>query len=443
MRRTLSVLFAAAALVWPAVVPTTGPAGSAAARRPPRALPADPVITWSTQARRAIVPAGPAGVFGAENYGTKFPGEAAVYMGIVHAAMYDTAVALTAGGDVFAVRVRPDPLASAPAAIATVAHDVLVGLQPALGLTPTQQAVLDGEYTAYLATVPDGPVKSRGIELGRRVAAAELGLRVGDGRDADPTPADLGKPPPGPGVWEPGAGPALGLRMPGIRPLGLPSGSMFRPAGPTPLAGARYARDLAQVASLGRSDSATRTTAQTAQALFWTDHDLRQWNDGMLRLAQDRHLGLRQTARMLAMAHVSGGDAMIACFDAKYHYWFWRPAQAIPLAGADGNPATEADPAWQPLRATPPFPEYPSAHACHSAAVVQALQAFFGTDAVPLTLDSRVTGTATTYRRLRDVVTDVTRARVLVGFHFLHSDLDGAALGRRVACYDLHRYFGT
>jgi hypothetical protein len=31
-------------------------------------------------------------------------------------------------------------------------------------------------------------------------------------------------------------------------------------------------------------------------------------------------LDLLQTARMLAMAHVAGGDAMIACFDAKYHY---------------------------------------------------------------------------------------------------------------------------
>ena len=92
---------------------------------------------------------------------------------------------------------------------------------------------------------------------------------------------------------------------------------------------------------------------------------------------------------MLAMAHVAGGDAMIACFDAKYHYWFWRPYQAIPQADTDGNPDTVADPTWQPLGTTPNFPEYPSAHACHSTAVVAALDAFFGTDKVPFTLDSR------------------------------------------------------
>jgi hypothetical protein len=39
-----------------------------------------------------------------------------------------------------------------------------------------------------------------------------------------------------------------------------------------------------------------------------------EWNDGLLRLAADRGLDFVQTARMLAMAHVSGGDAMIACF---------------------------------------------------------------------------------------------------------------------------------
>ena len=52
---------------------------------------------WSIEARCAIVPAGPGGVFGAENFGNKFPGEAAVYLGIVHVAIYDAAVAIAGG----------------------------------------------------------------------------------------------------------------------------------------------------------------------------------------------------------------------------------------------------------------------------------------------------------------------------------------------------------
>ena len=130
----------------------------------------------------------------------------------------------------------------------------------------------------------------------------------------------------------------LGLRLSRIRPLALESPSQFRPHGPTPLTSQEYAADFEEVKRLGRFDSTARTDEQTTDALFWTDHDLRQWNEGMLRLAADRGLDLVQTARMLAMAHVSGGDAMIACFDAKYHYMFWRPAVAIPRGGYRREP---------------------------------------------------------------------------------------------------------
>ena len=58
---------------------------------------------WSTEARCAIVPAGPGGSFGSENFGNKFPGEAAVYMGIVHVAIYDAVVAIEGGYQPFAI----------------------------------------------------------------------------------------------------------------------------------------------------------------------------------------------------------------------------------------------------------------------------------------------------------------------------------------------------
>jgi hypothetical protein len=229
--------------------------------------------------------------------------------------------------------------------------------------------------------------------------------------------------------------------LPGIRPLALKSASQFRPDGPNLLTNDEYAQDFEQVKELGRFDSLTRTDAQTTEALFWTDHDLRQWNDGLRRLAVARGLDLIQTARMLAMAHVAGGDAMIACFDAKNHYWFWRPYQAIPQADSDGNPATVADPSWRPLRSTPNFAEYPSAHACHSSGLITALDSFFGADDIPFSLDSRVTGTMRDYNRFHDVVKDVNWARVLVGFHFRNSDEEGANTGRKVGRYVANNFF--
>jgi hypothetical protein len=408
-----------------------------------------PIAFWSTETRCAIVPSGPGGVFGQENFGNKFPGEAAVYMGIVHVAIYDAAVAIDGGYQPYAPTPAAPAGTSPDAAIATAAYDALRGLQPQLG---ANQTILDNDYGAYMASIPDGTAtesaaKQNGIDIGRQAADAVLALRVNDGRGCSTTLQDLGPPAPGPGIWQPNpTGAVLGLCLPGMRPLALQSASQFRPDGPNPLTSGEYADDFNQVKDLGRIDSTTRTTDQTNLARFWTDHDIRQWNDGLLQLSQDQGLDLVQTARMLAMAHVAGGDAMIACFDAKYHFWFWRPFQAIHSADTDNNPNTVADPTWQPLGATPNFPEYPSAHACDSTAMVEALDAFFGTDKVSLTLTSRAPGLpdaarTRTYTHLHDVVKDVDWARVLVGFHFRNSDLQGTELGRKVGRYVADNFF--
>ena len=118
-----------------------------------------PVAFWSTEARCAIVPAGPGGSFGSENFGNKFPGEAAVYMGIVHVAIYDAAVAIEGGYQPYAIALSA-PDASPEAAIATATHDTLVGL-PALGLSPAQQAILDGDYVAYMNAIAGRPGEGR------------------------------------------------------------------------------------------------------------------------------------------------------------------------------------------------------------------------------------------------------------------------------------------
>jgi hypothetical protein len=385
-----------------------------------------PIADWSLEAQRAIVPP-PAGV------GDKFPGEAAVYMGIVHAAMYDVAVAIHGGYRPCAIEVTAPPDMAAAAAIAAAAHGVLVGL------LPMQVADLNSRYAEYLSRLPNNVAKTNGVVLGEQIAAAILVMRANDGRTAD---VQHEQPRSGPGVFEADSTrPVLGFRLSRIRPLALETAKQFRPAAPHPLGSQEYAADFEEVRKFGRFDSDVRTDEQTNRALFWTDHDLHQWNEALLRLVADRGLDLMQSARMLALAHVSGGDAMIACFDAKYHYMFWRPAAAVVLTGADGTLRTEPDVTWRPLRTTPNHPEYPAAHACHTGAIVEALHAFFGTDEARVTLDSRTTGTTRTFNRLRDIVKDVEDARVFAGFHFRSSGVTGSGLGRGVARFVAARCF--
>jgi hypothetical protein len=222
--------------------------------------------------------------------------------------------------------------------------------------------------------------------------------------------------------------------MPFVLPLVLEHASQFRPDGPPDLHSREYARDFDEVKSLTRPDRGLRSEDKTAVAKFWTDHDIPQWNRNLLRLAEARGLTAIETARMLAIAHVAGGDAMIGCFDAKYHYKSWRPFHAIPRAGTDGNPHTIPDPAWQPLPplTTPNHPEYPSAHACHSAAIAEALESFFGPGRLRFSIDSLVTGETRYYTRFSEVVDEVNNARVWAGFHFRYSQEDGSRLGRKV-----------
>ena len=380
------------------------------------------VADWSLIAQNVIVTAG-----------KKFPGEAAVYMGIVHATIYDVVVAIEGGYRPFAVTATAAPNTSLDAAVATATYRILAGR------FPDQQADLGPVYVAYLGGIRESEAKARGIRLGEEVGKGMLMVRGNDGLD---TVMPYVQRPLASGVYEPTATTTpLGTRMPGLVPLALKSASQFRPGGPPAVSSRDYAHAFNEVKNLGRLDSTLRTAGQTAVARFWTDHDLLQWNRNLLRLAATRDLDAIQAARMLAMAHVAGGDAMIGCFDAKYHYLSWRPIHAIQRGDMDGNPSTVPDATWQPLLPTPHHPEYPSAHACHTTAIVEALGSFFGSARLRFSLDSLVTGETRHYQRLSDVIEEVNDARIWAGFHFRYSQDDGSTIGRNVARFVVRNFF--
>ena len=354
-------------------------------------------------------------------------------MGIVHAAIYGVVVAIKGGYRPYTMTPTVPPNTSMEAAVATAAHRVLAGR------FGDQQANLNDVYIAYLDGIPNSVAKTNGILVGEEVGVGMLLLRANDGLDRD---VPYVQRPPGPGVYEPTAPVTpLGARMPLVLPLALESASQFRPNGPPALRSREYARDFNEVKTFGRVDSSVRTAEQTAVARFWTDHDIPQWNRNLLRLADDRGLTSIETARMLAMAHVAGGDAMLGCFDAKYQYLSWRPVHAIQRAHTDGNGRTLPDPTWQPLLPTPNHPEYPSAHACHTSAIAEVLEGFFGPGRQRFSIDSLVTGETRDYKRFHDVVEEVNNARVWAGFHFRYSQDDGTRLGQRVARFVVTNFF--
>jgi hypothetical protein len=323
--------------------------------------------------------------------------------------MYDAVAAVEGGLEPFATGVKAPPGASADAAVAQAARDVLVARVPA------QAGAVQTAYDAYMAAIPEGPAKAGGIAVGAAAAAGMLAWRMNDGFD-DVVP--YVQPTPGPGVFEPIAPTTpVDVKLGKVRPFVMESQSAYRPDAPYDLTSKRYARDVAELTEFGRNTSTSRTAAQTETVRFFLDQTFVQYSRGLRALANTRGLDLRESARLFGYTWVGVADTMIACWEAKYHYYFWRPNHAIQRADTDGNPATVADPTWLPL-VTGNHPEYPSGHACITGAFTKSLQQYFGTKKVELTLTSTTTGTTRTYERLGDVVADVEDARVFGGLHF-------------------------
>ena len=324
----------------------------------------------------------------------------------------------------------PDPSAHPVAAAAQAAHDVI------LAQYPSERAALDALLAEWLARVPDGPPKRHGIALGQASASAILALREGDGWDF-----------PGSYTFNDALGqyrttpPWNGFVVqPGFRyakPFGPQSPGRFRPGPPPGLTSKAYADAYNEVKAFGSVDSVVRTNEQTLYALWWMEFAEGSVNRLARELVVERQMGLWAAARLLALINIGLYDGYVAVWDSKYEHNHWRPYTAIRLAGRDANPATAPDPLWQPLRVTPPHPEYVSAHAAGCTAAFEALRRSFG-DGVSFTMTSITAppGMPTrSFSSFSEAAAECADSRVRLGFHYRYATDQGLQLGRSVAAY--------
>jgi hypothetical protein len=152
-----------------------------------------------------------------------------------------------------------------------------------------------------------------------------------------------------------------------------------------------------------------------------------------------------RNARLYAVVTAAINDAEIAVLEAKYHYNFWRPITAIRNGDRDDNPATERDPDWTPLIATPLHPEYPCAHCVIAATIAVVIRADVGREPLPtlVTHSNTAPGVTRHWTHTEDVVKEVSEARILDGVHYRTSTEVGNRLGAQIgalvaAAYGLH-----
>ena len=381
------------------------------------------VLDWNVNATTAIVAVA-----------KQPPASAILSYAMVQGAEYDAVNAIDGGHQPYLAAPAANGSESKAAAAAAAAHDVLVSLFPA------QAGTLDPQLTASLTAIPDGAAKTAGVAIGQSTAATMIDARKNDGRFGP----SIAVPGTHPGEWRPTL-PVFAVDpvswVANVKPFLLPRGDMFRSDGPNSLTSAAYAADFAEVKSLGSATSTTRTADQTDAAIWWQDHGAALYNRILRNVIIGQGLDIVDAARLLAMTDLAGADAAIGCWNDKYYWNFWRPITAIREAATDGNAATEADPVWTPLLATPAFPDHPSGHSCEAGAIFNTLQAFFGTDKVAFSAFSNNSLTTRTFSRFSQALKEVLGARVWGGIHFRTADVQGSIIGTKVSHYLVKHYF--
>ena len=380
---------------------------------------ADAVTDWNVEAGEIVV---------AAKLGTP---PANRVLAIVQTAVYDATNAITRRYPASGTSFEAPPGASVEAAIAAANRVTLAKL------VPSQQAAIDAAYQDALAIVTDGPAKSAGIAAGDKAALAVLALRAEDGFAA----VETYRPHTTPGVYVPTVIPVFS-QWPQRKTWLMTSPAQFRPDPPPALSSAVWARDYSEVKEIGGERSVRRTAGQTEIARFW-ESTMPTIYHGLVRsVAAVPGRDVTQNARLFAAVTQAIDDAVIAIFDAKYHYNFWRPITAIRNGDIDANDATERDPGWTPFIATPMHPEYPCAHCIVASTVGTVLQAEIGIGPVPTltTTSDTAMGAARSWTSIDDFVREVADARVFDGVHYRTSTEVGIAMGKKIGAMAVTRY---
>jgi hypothetical protein len=386
----------------------------------PVSAKADAVTEWNARACEIV---------GGANFDTPIGNR---ILAIMHTAIYEAINGITGKYPAAELRLNATRGASVDAAVAGASRAVLVKLVPGRSLD------IEMLSQKAMAAIPNGPAKDAGFLIGERAGNAILAARADDGFAA----VESYRPYTIAGVYVPTSVPLVS-QWPSRKPWLMTSASQFRPGPPPDLKSELWARDYNEIKTIGRRDNSTRTKEQTDIARFWEVTGATIYHTLVRSVADTTGRDVTRNARLFMVVTQATDDAMIAVFDAKYKYNFWRPITAIRNGDIDGNDSTERDASWTPFINTPMHPEYPCAHCIVSATVGTVLQAEIGDTAVPVLATNSATANNAkrTWTKTEDFIQEVANGRVYDGVHFRNSTEVGTAMGRKIGQLAAEKYF--
>ncbi len=404
----------------------------------------DIVIDWNTIALNAIQSEGVAGRGVAPTTGSRL-------LAMLSTAIYDTVNAFTGTHTAYAVDANAPNRASLEAAVTGSAYQILKSQ------LPQQKVFLRQQMLQSLAEIDDSPAsEQRGFDFGKKVANRILALRTNDGSNNN-TPYI---PPDGDYVWHPDAPnfTIIGQNWGNVTPWAIPDVVSFAPNGldGTPANNPQlYAQEIEEVRLLGGRENTNQTTLQrtadqTEIAHFWaydradTFRPYGHLNQITQGIAIHEGNSIIENARLFAALNVSLADAAIVAWDAKYRFNQPRPDDIIAggFAANDGLDATLADPDWQPLLPTPPFPDYISGHSTFGGAWAGVLTEFFGENYHFTAVSQELPGIIRSFDSFYDAAFEDAISRVYGGVHVREATLtDALPVGLEIGNFVAENFF--
>lgn len=359
----------------------------------------------------------------------------------------------------YALQNEREQFASPDAAVASATYWAIKGLN-LQGNFP-----IDTWYSESLATIPDGESEELGKALGKKAADAIIANRASDGFTqvliTSPSPADGDEP----GEYRSTLRyvtvngvltltPFTVKNIPNwgtvLKPFVVQSNYQFRPTGPNAVNSAAYATDYNEVKEKGARVGGTRTADEEILAKFWAEsRPSIIWNNLARNVIATKKMDAWKTARLFALIHTAMADGINSVMESKYHFYYWRPETAIPLANTDGNDSTVADANWLPYLAevpntfiTPPIPEYPSSFAMFGGVTTAVLHSFIGSDEISINLTSAtLPDTKLHYSSLSAAANDNAISKIYSGWYFRKAVVDGEEMGRAIGEYVFNNHF--
>ena len=381
---------------------------------------------------------------------------------IVSVAMFDALNSISHRYDPYLTELNGYNNADVTSAVSTAARDTL------LSLYPQQARSFTTAYSAAMSRIPAGTPRSKGIDLGRRVASAILAERSNDNSNST-QPYNFSF---WPGYHQPDPlHPHQGVHVPRwgfVDPFVMSNVHSHLSPPPPPLDSFEYAVAFQRLLDFGGDGiqyPTIRSPKETVTGIFWAYDGTpglgtppRLYNQIVRTIAIQKRNGLESNARLFALVNLAMADAGIQCWYTKYYYELWRPIIGIRNGDDDTNEFTIGDPDWLPLGApatnhagdgvnfTPPFPAYGSGHSTFGTAAFTVTSRFYGTGDIRFRFtsdeynginrgsDGKVRPVVTrVYNNLDEAILENATSRIYLGIHWPFDASAGIDSGIKIA----------